>query len=542
VQLDMLARLTSTCLLAAPALTQSYDGLALFQAGNSTTTRLMDSAGNYVMSWPGSATPGLSCYLDSDGDLVRALRTAMGGPGIGGRVERLSWDGALEWTFDYVGPEYAQHHDIEVLPNGNVLMIVWDYYSGQDALDQGRDPAITGADFAPDRIIEVEQTGPTSGQIVWQWRAWDHLVQDLDPGKPNHGVVADEPGKININYPPSLTGAAGDWLHINGIDYNPELDQIVLSVPEFKELWIIDHSTTTAEAATDTGGNSGRGGELLYRWGNPHAYDRGSLADRRLFGLHDAQWVEPGSPGEGNLLVFNNGNGRPTSDYSSIDELTPPTPAANGTYPLGAGVPFGPSALTWTYENPGTFYSMVMGGCERLPNGNTLVIESTSGELFEVEPDGTIVWFNDQAGQIFKSRLHPNCFAGQVYCAAEPNSAGAGATLSTTGSTDLSLNDLTLLAQGLPPAQFGVFFHGESEASITFGDGTLCIGPPHLRLNPPVPSDGAGSAAYPVDNTTLPGGPFPLLQTTRFQFWYRDPAAAGAGWNLSEGLALAFCP
>lgn len=59
---------------------------------------------------------------------------------------------------------------------------------------------------------------------------------------------------------------------MNGIDYNPVLDQIALSTHNLNEWYIIDHSTTTAEAATSSGGNSGKGGDLLYRWGNPAAY------------------------------------------------------------------------------------------------------------------------------------------------------------------------------------------------------------------------------------------------------------------------------
>ena len=60
------------------------------------------------------------------------------------------------------------------------------------------------------------------------------------------------------------------------------LDQIVLSNHNLSEIWIIDHSTTTLEAASHSGGNSGKGGDLLYRWGNPQAYDQGTGADQLL--------------------------------------------------------------------------------------------------------------------------------------------------------------------------------------------------------------------------------------------------------------------
>src|SRR5690606_15913622 len=108
----------------------------------------------------------------------------------------------------------------------------------------------------------------------------------------------------------------------NAIDYNPQLDQIMISTREFSELWIIDHSTTTAEAAGHTGGRSGKGGDILYRYGNPAAYNRGTRADQKFFYQHDAQWIEPGLPGAGNILVFNNGWNRVDgSSFSSVIEL-----------------------------------------------------------------------------------------------------------------------------------------------------------------------------------------------------------------------------
>src|SRR5262249_47592681 len=106
-----------------------------------------------------------------------------------------------------------------------------------------------------------------------------------------------------------------DWMHINAVAYNAELDQVVLSSPNFCEIWIIDHGTTSEEARGHTGGHWGKGGDLLYRWGNPQAYRKGSNGEQRLFFQHNIQWIPPGLRGEGHLLVFNNGGRRKPLEY-----------------------------------------------------------------------------------------------------------------------------------------------------------------------------------------------------------------------------------
>ena len=358
------------------------EGYTLFKPLRYGTAYLIDNEGRAVHSWEtgGGQTP----YLLPDGSVIR---TAAGG------VRQLSWDGAPVWQFNpAVG---LGHHDLAVLPNGNVLMIVREVHSAAEAIAAGRDPALL-ADNAlwTDFIIEVEPTGATTGNVVWEWYPWDHLVQDRDPAKVNFGVVADHPELIDINFSDSSRPLGeADWHHTNAIDYNEEFDQIVVSVRHFSELWVIDHSTTTEQAAGHTGGDSGEGGDLLYRWGNPQAYRAGDASDQQLFLQHDTQWIDPGLPGEGNILVFNNGNGRPGANYSSIEEIVPPVDSL-GNYALTLGQPYGPATPTWTYAaaNPTDFYSWFISGAIRLPNGNTLIDAGAQGTFFEVTPDGTTVW------------------------------------------------------------------------------------------------------------------------------------------------------
>jgi hypothetical protein len=182
-------------------------------------------------------------------------------------------------------------------------------------------------------------------------------------------------------------------MHTNSIDYNPAFDQILISVHNLNEIWVIDHSTTTAEAAGHTGGNSGMGGDLLYRWGNPQAYRVGTTSDQKFFNQHDASWIKPGCPGEGNILVFNNGANRPGSHYSTVDEIIPPV-NENGEYYLDPGSSYGPENLTWSYTaNPSThFYSWYCSGAQRLKDGNTLICDGVAGKFFEVTPEKVTVW------------------------------------------------------------------------------------------------------------------------------------------------------
>ena len=350
-------------------------------------TYLMDNEGRVVNQWESPFRPGNSVYLTPEGDLIRTMNpgnaSTISAGGAGGLIERRDWAGELEWSFSHISDSYRPHHDVELLPNGNILCIAWESKSAAEALAAGRMPGTFGDSLWPDKIIEVQPDGRSGGAIVWEWHAWDHLVQYLSPDYPNYGDPARNPRRINLNYRASNSS---DWMHCNGLDYNAELDQIMISSRTFNEIWIIDHGTTTEEAA-------GPAGDLMYRWGNPEAYARGSGKDRRFFGQHDAKWIRPGMPGYPGFTVFNNGNGRPGIPYSSIDEVMPPI-LRDGTYRLDLIDPFGPAESSWTYVAPipSNFYSGFISGAQRQRNGNTLICSGATGNIFEVDSDGTEIW------------------------------------------------------------------------------------------------------------------------------------------------------
>lgn len=375
-------------------------------------TYLFDNEGRVVHSWTSEYNSGAAVYLRDNGHLFRPAEAAnrkkeFQGPAAGGRIQEFDWDGNLVWDIEYHSDKRLPHHDAIPLPNGNALLICWEWVDEAEAIAQGRRPeTVKDSHLQPDCLVEIKPTGPTSGEVVWEWRSWDHLIQDRDRNKPNHGKIADHPERFDVNYmygeedqasakdgAPPAPRKNPDWMHVNAVAYNADLDQIALSSPNFREIWIIDHGTTTEEARGHTGGRWGRGGDLLYRWGNPRAYRNGSAADQRLFFQHNIQWIAKGLPGEGHLLVFNNGGGRKPEEYSSVDEFIPPTDAeGNYVHPLHA--PFGPDKALWSYTapNPKDFYSWFISGAQRLSNGNTLINSGALGVVFEVTPWNEVVW------------------------------------------------------------------------------------------------------------------------------------------------------
>src|SRR5262249_44419204 len=160
----------------------------------------------------------------------------------------------------------------------------------------------------------------------------------VDSTRENFGDPFSHPERIDLNgdtleIPVPPANPPRDVFHTNSIAYNPGLDQIVLSVPTFNEVWVIDHSTTTQQAASHTGGRYGRGGDLLYRWGNPQTYGRGKSADRLLGFQHNANWIPADRPGAGHIMVFSNRTPIPNGAMTKVYELVPPVDAM-GSYTL----------------------------------------------------------------------------------------------------------------------------------------------------------------------------------------------------------------
>lgn len=368
------------------------EGYILFAPMRDDTTYLIDKCGRKVHSWHSQYKPGLSVYLLPDGSLLRPgyiYDTTFSGDGDGGIIEKLDWNSNVVWSFKILDSLQCQHHDVKMLPNGNILALVRDVKTKAQAIAAGRDTTLIASKLWSEKIVELQPIGTDSAIVVWEWKVWDHLVQAYDNTKPNFFPIASKPELIDIN---GRATNMSDWLHCNALDYNPAFDQVMITNHNFGEIWIIDHSTTTAEAASHSGGNSGKGGDLLYRWGNSLTYGSGTLSDRKFWGPHNGRWIEPGLPNAGSILVFNNRHPFATNDYSSVEIFHPPVDSL-GNY--NSTLPYLPTSSSWVYADtslPGNFSALVVSGAQQLSNGNLLICDGPKGKFFEVDSLENKVW------------------------------------------------------------------------------------------------------------------------------------------------------
>lgn len=384
-------------------------GFILFTPLIGDTTYLINRDGLVVHTWKGRYGPS-STYLLPDGHLLRGGRDPdaprFAGGGKGGIIEKFNWQGEVVWSYELANYERLLHHDFEVMPNGNILAIAWEKRTKTESMAAGRRSEETPEDgLWPDIIIEIEPQEHGGGRIVWEWRAWDHMVQDTNPDLPNYGRPIDFPHKIDINAGPPLPettteqldalkaigrsaplatigNQGSDMHHSNAIAYNAALDQIAISVRRLSEIWIIDHSIGTEEA-------KGAAGDLLYRWGNPRSYGHPTPNKVGLGAQHDIRWVPEGYPGAGNLTVFSNNAVGAIPPYSETIEFTPPI-SIDGTYYIEPEKPFGPKDIVWKYAD--SYHSPFISGAHRLANGNTLIDYGPQGRFVEVNSNADIVW------------------------------------------------------------------------------------------------------------------------------------------------------
>jgi hypothetical protein len=317
---------------------KTIDGYVIFNASALKKTVLVDINGNLVRMWDGNGQEMLPPEL-ANGELGHVLVK------YGLKVQERDWDNNVVW--EYNAKELKQHHDWQKLPNGNYLILGSINVPKDKIPTKFHGPGIEGEKeikmvrpIYGDRITEINP----EGEIVWDWFAHDHL----DVSKACGYSSWYSGRKAAIYY--------GDWTHFNAIHYctNPGYeDKIVVSNRHHNEALLIDKKS----------------GEIVWQWG-----------EDLLGHQHDVQMIEPGHPGHGNVLLFDNGyHSKVGISVSQVLEVDPKT-----------------SKVVWSFVgvNPtgGSLRSLHISGCQRLPNGNTFITEGETGRLFEVTREKEIVW------------------------------------------------------------------------------------------------------------------------------------------------------
>jgi len=420
---------------------KAYNGYTLFAAHG--TTFLIDMEGSVINQWRMGTNPR---FL-KNGNILDATKDD---PSSFKGFQELDWNGNVVWEFEERRADYSPHHDFvrifnKKLRDYTTLYIANKNITREQAIAAGCDPSKAPSDGTDsgrhggkggggrlardgktkvDAIVEVDM----AGNVIWEWCFFDHLVQDFDASKSNYvsegKTIADYPHRLNVNLPGKPL--RGDWLHCNSMDYSPELDQVVVNSVQ-GEFYVIDHGNTFVPGDPEKSIElaAGPAGDFLYRFGDPARYDQGepprildnwtkaTSGHKQIGGAHDVQWIDAELPGEGNFLVFNNGQylfeATPQSYIYEIDGFLDAGGRDTGNYvnPPDAGYyqqEYLPDThkgrrqlsnqLVWIYgslSNQG-FFSHIGAGCQRLPNGNTLICSDTEGHFFEVTADGKLVW------------------------------------------------------------------------------------------------------------------------------------------------------
>lgn len=361
--------------------TAGSEGYNLFTSRKYNTTYLVDMEGRNVQSWvhgtDGGAVQRVEhakiVALSGTSYLMRTCRlpgddprddTFSNNPGYHGRIELVDWDNNVVWYYEHASDHSILHHDAIALPNGNIVMSVWDVYTEAEMLAHGKVGSAGTVRYYSERLIEVtpDISSGSGGTIVWQWEVMDHLGDN-------------NPSKVGINTPRKATTA--DWNHVSGLAYNAEKDWIMLSMHQQSELMIIDHNTTTSEA-------EGSAGDILYRWGKPDNY--GGTGIRQLYALHHPHWIPEGLPRAGKILVINNGHSmNPKRKFSHVDMIDPGSYEAHDY-----------SDPIWYYGDNNNldplFFTQNLGSAQMLPNGNMLIDEAVKGRFFEINNEKEVVW------------------------------------------------------------------------------------------------------------------------------------------------------
>ncbi|MDO8568769.1 MAG: aryl-sulfate sulfotransferase [Dehalococcoidales bacterium] len=382
-----------------------WNGYTVFQPvmhePESAGATLLDMNGNVVNQWRG--LDGFPNKMLPGGYVMGSTGTRNPRHGFQDMLDlvQVDWDGNIVWRFNgyelIEDPEdkpawmARQHHDYQ--REGNPVGY---YVPGADPrVDRGntlilshknlKNPKISEKRLLDDTIIEVAW----DGKIVWEWVCSDHF-DEMGFSEEAKNTLARNPGMRDTG------GGMGDWMHINSMSVlgpNKWFDGGDKRFHPDNVIW--DSRQTNIIAITDK-----KTGKIVWQVGPDYRATEALRKLGQIIGQHHAHLVPRGLPGEGNILVFDNGGwagygapnpGAPTGidnalrDYSRVLEFDPVTLEVVWQYtPREAGfvIPL----------NAYMFYSGFISSAQRLPNGNTLITEGAGGRIFEVTKEYEIVW------------------------------------------------------------------------------------------------------------------------------------------------------
>ena len=370
---------------------------------------LIDTDGNFVNGWeaPFQAIPG---KLLPDGSVMGGTGGGFGGSAL----IRLDPCGNELWRWDVFGGTW--HHDFNrknswtgayaqgAIPKieGRTLVLSNhipenDYdYPEQAWVAEGH-PARDTSDIYPNGLIDdAIYIIDKKGRIKWHWFACDHIDQMGFSYEALNGIY-----DVNVG-----RGSRSDWTHFNNVNWlgpnrfcqddddcdDPRFhpDNIIFDSRTSGMIGIIDHET----------------GDIVWKIGPMFdEFEAANPGIGPIIGPHNAHMIPAGIPGEGNVIVFDNGGN------SCYGELSYKGTSCGGSYPVAMRdysriLEIDPQTLevVWSYENrvrtvdestgfvTRVFFSTFISGVQRTPLGTTIIAEGNQARIFEVNSDGEIVW------------------------------------------------------------------------------------------------------------------------------------------------------
>lgn len=397
---------------------EASEELILYTQSFEKQTYLLNKCGEIINIWNHENRSGLSGRFLDDGNLIRAEfvpNSCCTQASAGGLLQIVDWRNNTIWDHLVANETETQHHDFTVLPNGNIMYLGWEVLDTSEQQKLG----ITDIESSlwSEFIREVKPINSEEYELVWEWRLKHHLIQDQFPDRSNYTTsIKSNLGKIDVNYiGPSSYNNRHRW-HVNSLEYNSKRDEVIVNSRESGEIWVIDHSTSIEEARSNFGGVHNKGGQLLFRWGNPAAYGRGRDDSFELFGAHGLAWLESDTSYQDYILFFNNGAGRPSGNYSTVEVIKPQL-SAEGLYELGADSTYFLEDHQIIYgddQSLNPLQSMFLSNAEKLETG-FLINEGSNGRVFEINREKEIVWelvVNSGQRDIFKAHSYPLTFPG----------------------------------------------------------------------------------------------------------------------------------